>query len=110
MFPNDFVEFILKYNGGRPINNLFHMNGNSESVFKTMLSFNSEDKDNVYMSFDSQYKDSLIAVAIDEFGNLICYERTTNNIVFLNHELDEIEFIASNWEDFINNLYSDLKA
>lgn len=103
-FPNDFVEFVLKYNGGKPISKIFYVNKESERVFKTMLSFNKEDRENIYIGFDTKYKNNLIAVASDEVGNLICYERDTNNIVYWNHEFDKLEFLAYKWIDFVNAL------
>lgn len=103
-FPNNFVNFVLQYNGGKPISKIFYVNKEIERVFKTMLSFNKEDRENIYIGFDTKYKNNLIAVASDEVGNLICYERDTNNIVYWNHELDELQFVAYKWIDFVNSL------
>jgi len=104
-FPNEFVEFVLINNGGTPNNNVFYICDGSQKLFGKLLSFNKDDKENVFISFDSKYKNDLIPIANDVFGNLICFDRKDNSLVFWEHETDECKYIVSNWNTFVNDLY-----
>lgn len=46
-----------------------------------------------------------VAFAIDNFGNLVCFEINSNKIVFFNHENGKIEQIADNFINFMECLY-----
>lgn len=106
-FKEEFKKFVLENNAGTPQNNLFYLTDGTVKVFGGMLSFNEEDDDYIVTlnsGGDSNYVDKIVAVATDPFGNLICFDRATNNIVYWDHELDKVEYLSDNWEQFINNL------
>lgn len=90
-FPNDYVEIIMKNDGGYPKPNRFNVNGNEE-VFNNLLSLNEEDSSNLidtYNDVEDRLVEKVIPFAEDPFGNLICFDYRTNNqpiIVFWEHE------------------------
>jgi hypothetical protein len=90
-FPKDYVEIIMKNDGGYPKPNRFNLNGNEE-VFNNLLSFDEEDSSNMIATYND-VKDRLVEKVIpfaeDPFGNLICFDYRTNSqptIVFWEHE------------------------
>ncbi|WP_425449853.1 SMI1/KNR4 family protein [Dethiothermospora halolimnae] len=90
-FPKDYVECILKNDGGYPKPNRFTLNGNEE-VFNNLLSLDEEDVSNIIETYND-VKDRLIERVIpfaeDPFGNLICFDYRNNEqptIVFWQHE------------------------
>ncbi|WP_040214614.1 SMI1/KNR4 family protein [Clostridium polynesiense] len=90
-FPKDYVEIIMKNDGGYPKPNRFNLNG-SEEVFNNLLSFDEEDSSNMidtYNDVKDRLVEKVIPFAEDPFGNLICFDYRTNNqprIVFWEHE------------------------
>lgn len=90
-FPKDFVEIIMKHDGGYPKPNRFNLNGNEE-IFNNLLSFDEEDSSNMidtYNDVKDKLVEKVILFAEDPFGNLICFDYRTNNqptIVFWEHE------------------------
>jgi hypothetical protein len=90
-FPKDYVECIIKNDGGYPKPNRFNLNGNEE-VFNNLLSFDEEDSSNMIDTYND-VKDRLIEKVIpfaeDPFGNLLCFDYRNNEqptIVFWEHE------------------------
>ncbi len=104
VFPNDFKEFILKNNYGTPENNIFYLADGTQRVFGGLLSFNEEDEEYIINFNKSSNSVNFITIALDPFGNKIAYEKTTNEIAFINHETDESSIIASNWKSFEESL------
>jgi len=107
-FPNSFKECIENYNGGRPSESVFDTYKTKGIAMKSLLSFNKEDKENIW-SLNEWVKNDLnnlfIAFAIDNFGNLICFDMRNDNIIFWNHEKNEKEFVAKSFDEFLNKLY-----
>ena len=107
-FPDEFKNCILSNNGGRPSKRKFDTDTQKERAIKSFLSFNREDRETVWKIQDWN-KDVLsrkyAAFAIDNFGNLVCFDISNNKIVFYDHENGEIEQIADNFTEFMERLY-----
>ena len=106
-FPESFKDCIRQHNGGRPKYYVFDTNRKAGRALKTFLSFNQEDKENirsVYECCKIELQNKYIPFAIDNFGNLICFNYS-NQIIFVNHETFNEEFVASSFDDFLNFLY-----
>lgn len=107
-FPQDFVDCVKKYNAANPEPNSFDTDIEEGHVFDALLSFNNEDLDNIYSSIDGieffPY-DTLAPIALDPFGNFICYDKRTLQLKFWNHETGETEFIANTFTEFLDKLY-----
>lgn len=107
-FPDDFRKCILENNGGRPNLKAFDTNVKKGRELKSFLSFNKDDKETVWKIHDwnkDELSDRYIAFAIDNFGNLICFDANNDNIIFLNLENLEVEIISKDFFEFMDNLY-----
>lgn len=103
-FPKAFRDCVLQFNGGRPENKGFNTNTNTGRELKSFLSFNTDDEETVWKIYEWN-KDVLsnkyVAFAIDNFGNLICFDTDNDKVVFLNHEDLLVEYIANTFEEFM---------
>ncbi|MGL5125912.1 MAG: SMI1/KNR4 family protein [Fusobacteriaceae bacterium] len=108
--PNDYIKFINENNGARPKLKLFKTKAGKEHIIKTFLSFNHDDIENIFSVNDwlkKELEDEYFAIASDPAGNYIVYNKELQ-IYFWNHELNEFELIAEHFENFINNLYTEI--
>ncbi len=108
-FCDSFRECVIACNGGRPDKKVFNTNKEKEREIKSFLSFNREDRETVWKVFEwnrEELSNRYIPFAIDNFGNIVCFDKENDNIVFLNHENSSIEFVADNFEIFLSKLYS----
>lgn len=102
-----YVDCIKQNNGGRPKNRVFYTENGTERVIKTFLSLNKEDRETVWKIFDWNKEilmDKYIPFAIDNFGNIICFYRYDDSIVFVEHETETVEKIATDFEGFMSCL------
>ncbi|MBF0780467.1 MULTISPECIES: SMI1/KNR4 family protein [unclassified Granulicatella] len=113
IFPEDFKNVVLQYNGGYPVPNKFCLLGNDE-VFNNLISFNENEYDNVYEileDLEGRLRRGIIPFGEDPFGNLLCFDFLNNkSIVFWNHEIDvssssEVTFVADNFTEFLEMLH-----
>ena len=107
-FPEEFKKCVMEYNGGRPIKRAFDTDKTSERELKSFLSFNKSDKETVwklYECLEKEISDKYVTFAIDNFGNMICFNKMDNSINFINHEEMAIEKIAENFHAFMQMLY-----
>ena len=124
-FPEDFKEFVKQYNGGNPENTIFyskHGDVRKKRVFGDLLSFNKEDICSIwkYNRWFTGYSDwnalsngeiqNYIMIAGDAFGNMICYDKRTNEIVWIDHEQADfskaVKPVAKSWTKFVSGLKS----
>ncbi len=113
-FEDSFIECIRSNNGGKPSHKVFNTSKTKERVISCLLSFNREDSTNVWITNDwngfmadwnkDGHMNGYVAFALDAFGNLICFEKSTGCVVLINHEDQSIEKIASSFEIFIKRL------
>lgn len=109
-FPKEFISLIERYNGGRPRPNNFNCKSISGCVFKSLLSFNPNDRENIFNTKEclkDELPENLIPFATDPAGNLICFKYTSGNtsIVYWMHETEEIHDICETINELLNNLY-----
>lgn len=107
-FCDAFRNCVLLNNGGRPSKRCFDTDKAKGREIKSLLSFNKEDRETVWKIFEwskTELANQFIPFAIDNFGNLICFDNINSKVVFLNHEDQSTECIADNFETFINELY-----
>lgn len=102
--PKYLKDIIIKYNGGRPLKNIFNTKNNKEKVFKSLLSYNKEDKENIYIYDDLFYK-GYLPFAITPSGDLICINFEKLSVELYLHESDTFEWICNDINNFIDNLY-----
>ena len=106
--PEAFKECVRQYNGGRPANRTFDTDKSQERSLKSFLSFNREDRETVWKTVDCMSKktvQSYAPFAIDNFGNLICFDKQNDSVVFLDHESRKTEIAAPDFPSFMEALY-----
>lgn len=109
-FPEDFLCFIKKYDGGYPYPNKITVNENTEIV-NNLVSFCEDDMSFIIEVFEEteNLKDTkLIPIAEDPFGNLFCYDFNDerSEIVFWDHErFHNKEFVCNSFIEFIRMLH-----
>lgn len=106
--PEDFKKCVVQNNGGRPNLRTFDTDKEKERSFKSIFSFNTEDRETVWKTLDAceeELSDKYVAFGIDNFGNLICFDRKNSNVIFLDVETLNTEYIAPTFSDFLDKLY-----
>ena len=107
-FPEEFRDCVLQFNGGRPERKGFDTDVNAGRELKSFLSFNSDDRETVWKIHEwnkEELANKYVAFAIDNFGNLICFDADNDEVVFLNHEDLSVEHIANTFSEFLELLY-----
>ena len=111
--PEDYKQFVLKYDGGYPHPNHFTLDGNVE-IFNNLLSLDENECGNIYEVLEDlqdRIGDQLIPFAEDGFGNLLCFDYSADKtIVFWDHEKNyddfkESTFVCSSFSSLIENLF-----
>jgi hypothetical protein len=115
--PEDFKECVKHNNGANPELEIFRTkNGKRirKRVFNNLCSFNKENSGNIWRLNDwngwmsdwnrNGEMENYISFAKDPFGNLICFDKTNNSVVWVDHETLNIEFVANSFTEFIASL------
>jgi hypothetical protein len=110
--PNEYIDFLLKYNGGIP-NSVYFLEDDSDVVINFFLSLGREEFniEEYYIDMVIEQKNipnDILPIAEDAFGNIICIscrETDYGKIYFWDHEDGEslIE-ISKNISFLLNNL------
>lgn len=109
-FPNDYLECVKSNNAGYPELEIFiswRGKRKRKRALKRILSFNKGDRETVWNLNDfgsDNYMVNYVAFGIDNFGNLICFDKTNDHIVFIDHETMNVEAVADSFREFINSL------
>ncbi len=116
-FPDSFREFVKINNGGKPSHKVFNTKVVKERVFDNLLSFNKDDVDTIWhyndwkgdmsdwYKFSNGEVENYIAFACDAFGNLICFDKRNDSVVWIDHETMNVEFVAKSFTEFIESLH-----
>lgn len=95
MLPAELVTIIEQFNGGRPFEKDIVTENNKAFVFKSLLSYNSDDKETIYSVYPELFKESsLYPIGSDAAGNFVCYDCKKQSFCMLNHETDEVDKIV----------------
>ena len=71
--PEKIVNLLEEYNGGRPSEKGIITNTKREYVFKSLLSYNKNDKETIYNVYPDLFKEvPLYPIGTDSAGNFIC--------------------------------------
>lgn len=111
--PEDYKQFVLKYDGGYPNPKHFKVDGKVE-IFNNLISLDENEYNNIYEILEDlqdRIGDQLIPFAEDGFGNLLCFDYSANkNIVFWDHEKNygdfkELPLVCFSFSSLIENLF-----
>lgn len=97
---------VYKNEGIDGLPNLLKIN-NIEKMIRHLFSMDENSKTYImkFQKFDSNYEKQLVPFAELEFGDLLCFDRNTNDIIYYNHEQDTISKVADNWQQLKDMLY-----
>ncbi|HFS0969471.1 TPA: SMI1/KNR4 family protein [Pseudomonas aeruginosa] len=101
-------KFILAHNNGRPRPNRFDTALAQGRLFDKLLSFNRNDLENVFNTHNTlgtQLPAQLVALGLDPFGNYICLDKHSLNVVFWVHETGTHEATGKPWTQWLDALY-----
>lgn len=106
-FPQDLKDFILKNNGRRPHKMTIDTADTKKRVFKSLLSFNRDDKETIFTMYPVIQKENpeLIPFASDPFGNFYCVHKKDKKIILWLHETAKTEFVAASFSELLEKLY-----
>lgn len=113
--PTEYRDFVLEFNGGKPIPNKFKI---SESQEESRVSFFygiSTDKDfNIlrnFALFENVYMEKYLPIGEDPGGDLICLDVSGENegkIYFWDHEVappNNLYLVANSFTEFLEKLH-----
>jgi hypothetical protein len=124
--PQEYVQFLLQYNGGAPKKDVYKMlevneNSNEDETISLFYTLAEDYNHNLFSKFNTflgRMPKELIPIAIDPFGNQICLAVKGENygkVYFWNHdwEHDEgeeptyrnISLISNSFQEFVDKLY-----
>lgn len=107
-FVDSYIDFVKEYNGSRPPVSIFSTSTSQERTIKSFLSFNATDVENILKLNRgvTEISAKLVAFAIDNFGNYICFNKENDTVVFLDFETGETELIDNTFSDFLLKINS----
>lgn len=105
-FPEDLKKFIEATNGASPEKYCVKI-GDTECVYGGTLSFNPDESeaDDVFTANAAINRKNIIPFGIDPFGNYFCYDLTSHQVLFWNHEEDDFKQTHMTLEAFVNSFY-----
>lgn len=112
-FPLDYKSYILICNAGKPSLSRFDIKDRKECVLDYMLNLNIESENSIVKTSIFLHgvglSPNLIPIAIDPFGNYLCYkflkQGTPPGIFFWDHELHSTTFVCDDFASFLQILY-----
>ena len=107
-FVDDYKEYLLNRSVLKPEKKFLKLSNGVEKIVRYFYSMDSNSKTYIlkFQNFDSEFRTKLVPFGELEFGDTLCFERDTNNIVVYNHEDDTIDLIANDWKVFLGKLYN----
>jgi cell wall assembly regulator SMI1 len=111
-FPNQYVEHLLKFNGGKPKDSIFSFWEGGEytdSCIDYFFAIHGDGYDDFFECFydfkidEKRMPESIFPIAADPGGNLICLDSKNGKVYFWNHE-DEINY-NQEADTNLSNLY-----
>lgn len=106
ILPISFKKIVKQFNAGYPTPNYCKIPGFYETDVKMLLSFNEEDPETIYDVIDFFLRKShnkLIPFASDSGSGYFCFKGEL--VVYVVDESFNQVTIASNFEEFLNNLF-----
>ena len=103
--PDDMQALILKANAGTPSKIKIKADNGKERILGAILSFNEDDDDNVYTAMEIEHNKRYLPFAVDPFGNYFYQGLFFGDIIFVDHETEEVSKISDSLENMLNELY-----
>jgi len=113
--PDDYREFLVKHNGGKPIPNVYNIPNNGSSGLHHSYGLhehNHTDLREIKETYTNRISDDLLPIFDDDFGNEICIgirNESYNKVFFWIHDKplgeDDLVKISDSFSEFLDNLY-----
>lgn len=107
-FSESYKAFVTEFNGGRPAKNCFRTQDGTERVLKSFLSFNADDKETIWAISEwneEELQGKYVPIALDPAGNLICFDKQTGAVIFLDTETMHCDTISPDFSSLLCALY-----
>lgn len=110
VFPDLYKRIAREYNKAAPDKSSFTTPDGNERCFGRLISISESDPFNLESAMrwlPEAIGHLLIPFAVDPFGNSICFdysEGTCKAVVFLDHETENVQQVAVNFEQFLQDL------
>lgn len=107
-FPASFKNVVSCCNGGRPQRCTFDTGKQTGRIFKSLLSFDKDDRETIWKICPSNLELRLrgyVPFGLDPFGNWLCFNVDTDAVVFVDHEAMNVEPVADSFDQFLATLY-----
>ena len=105
--PKSYIDQVLNTNGAHPDKSIFDTKSRKDCVFESLINWDKSRKANIYFWLDTIKMENILPFGKDPFGNLICFDFSSGRnpqVVFWNHENDQISFIADSFDSFLQDL------
>lgn len=113
-FPKDYINCVLKNDGGYPIPGAFNVNGKME-IFNNLFTLDLNKPCNilsVYKDLKNKMPQDIVPFARDPFGSMICFDYRRSNIPSIcfwriNKKDDEkeLEVVCETFSELLSLLY-----
>lgn len=103
--PDDLQELVLEANAGTPSDYRIKDETGKERLFGTLLSYTETVRDNVFKVMRRQESRKLLPIGVDPFGNYFYENVLLGEIVFIDHETDNIYKISDTLDEMLRSLY-----
>lgn len=115
--PDEYKEFIIQYNGGRPERRVFDIprlrDIDELNYFYGIDAVELYDLYKIYTIYKERIPAGLLPIADDPFDNQVCISLigvSRGNIYFWDHELEHLKkvtILSNSFDSFLNNLRKD---
>lgn len=109
-FPDAFRRCALENDGAYAEPDVFDTACSKEQAIKCLCSFGKDSRESIWVfpEFENEELEKRYVIfAGDNFGNHICFDRKDDSVVFIDHETEEVEFVAPSFTAFEEMLYED---
>ena len=113
-FPADFKEIFPLINGGYPEHPIFDTSCEPERDISNFDSFNKDSDTSIWDSYGAWdetceefkgFTERYIPFAYSGGGDAICFDTKNDHIVYVDHELARVEYVADTFTEFLCSLY-----
>jgi len=107
-FPEEYRVRVLRFNGAYPSKESFITKNGTITTMKCLLSFNKDSVESIWVLpdyFCADLQRQYVNFADDDNGNHICFDKNDLSVVWIDHETEQIEKVAPDFESFLNMLF-----
>lgn len=105
--PDDFREFLMKYNGSSPLNNIIIVPGGiGPVILDHFISFNKNSEDSIY-SKGNLLGNGFFPFAMTPEGLIFMFEKSSGRVYLSNPEIMESYYVTDSFTKLISKLINE---